>query len=110
MKRKKKLKPKKARQAKSSVPPLRKGPARAKSAAKSTGSRAKPRRAKQSQATRASFIDLLVAASAEALHLPADPEWLAGIKFNLQLILKHAALVDEFPLPDDAEPAPVFNA
>ena len=33
-----------------------------------------------------------------------------GLNFNLQLVLRHATLVDEFPLPDDAEPAPVFHA
>jgi len=55
-------------------------------------------------------LDSLVAASARALALPLDPSWESGVKFNLQLILRHAALVDEFPLPDDAEPAPVFHA
>jgi len=55
-------------------------------------------------------IDALVAASAKALGLALDPSWLAGVKFNLQLILRHAALVDEFPLPDDIEPGPVFHA
>ena len=49
-------------------------------------------------------------ASAQALGLTLDPAWQAGVKFNLQLILRHAALVDEFALPDDAEPAPVFHA
>ncbi len=55
-------------------------------------------------------MDSLVAASAQALGLKLDPAWKPGVKFNLQLILRHAALVDEFPLPDDAEPAPVFHA
>ncbi len=55
-------------------------------------------------------LDLLVAASAQALGLTLDPSWQAGVKFNLQLILRHAALVDEFSLPDDAEPAAVFHA
>jgi hypothetical protein len=55
-------------------------------------------------------VDVLVAASAQALGLTLDPSWHAGVKFNLQLILRHAALVDEFALPDDAEPAPVFHA
>jgi hypothetical protein len=52
----------------------------------------------------------LVAASAQALGLAIEPAWEANISFNLHLILRHAALVDEFPLPDDAEPAPVFQA
>jgi hypothetical protein len=55
-------------------------------------------------------IDMLVAASAQALALPIDPAWHTGVKLNLQLILTHAALVDEFSLPDETEPAPVFRA
>jgi len=39
-----------------------------------------------------------------------NPAWRKGIAFNLRLILRHAKLVDEFPLPDHIEPAPVFYA
>jgi len=52
----------------------------------------------------------LVAAAARALRLPMNSAWESGVIFNIQLILRHAALVDEFPLPDEAEPAPVFRA
>jgi hypothetical protein len=55
-------------------------------------------------------VSEMVAASAAALGLKVDPAWEANVAFNLQLILRHAALVDEFALPDDAEPAPVFCA
>ena len=55
-------------------------------------------------------IDAFVTASAQALGLALDPAWHASIAFNLRLILRHATLVDEFALPDDAEPAPVFHA
>jgi Protein of unknown function (DUF4089) len=55
-------------------------------------------------------VDALVVASAQALGLTLDPSWQAGVTFNLQLVLRHAALVDEFALPDDTEPAPVFQA
>jgi hypothetical protein len=55
-------------------------------------------------------IDTLIAASALALRLPIDPAWHAAVRANLQLLLKHAALVDEFSLADDTEPAPVFRA
>ncbi len=55
-------------------------------------------------------IDSLVIANAQVLDLTLDPSWEAGAKFNLQLILRHGALVDEFPLPDDAEPAAIFHA
>ncbi len=54
--------------------------------------------------------DAFVAAAAQALGLALDPAWHASIKFNLQLILHHAARVEEFTLPDDTEPAPVFRA
>ena len=54
--------------------------------------------------------DALLAASAAALALPLDPAWHGGIRFNLRLIFTHAALVDEFPLADETEPAPVFHA
>jgi 1-carboxybiuret hydrolase subunit AtzG-like protein len=53
-------------------------------------------------------LDVLVTAA--ALALPLDPAWHDGVKFNLQLVLRMAAHVDAFPLPDSAEPAPVFHA
>lgn len=55
-------------------------------------------------------IEFMVVANAQALSLKLDPSWKAGVTFNLHLILHHAALVDEFPLPDDAEPAAIFHA
>lgn len=55
-------------------------------------------------------LDALIAAGAQTLGLALDPAWTAAVKFNFELILRHAALVDEFPLPDDTEPAPVFHA
>jgi hypothetical protein len=55
-------------------------------------------------------LDALITATAQELKLPLEPAWRPGVKFNLNLILRIAALVDEFPLPDDAEPAPVFHA
>jgi hypothetical protein len=55
-------------------------------------------------------IAALVAASAQALALPLERAWHVGVKFNLQLLLTHAARVDEFLLPDETEPAPVFRA
>jgi 1-carboxybiuret hydrolase subunit AtzG-like len=81
------------------------------------GRKAKPARAKRPPPTRAAVkarrkdsIDALVTANAHALGLALDPTWHDSIAFNLRLILRHAALVDEFALPDDAEPAPVFHA
>ena len=55
-------------------------------------------------------LDAYIEAAARALSLPIEPEWKPAVRANLQATLKHAALVDEFPLPDEAEPAPVFKA
>jgi len=52
----------------------------------------------------------MVAASARALGLTLDPAWHRSVAFNLRLILRFGALVDEFALPDDTEPASVFHA
>ena len=62
------------------------------------------------KAKREDSIGALVAANAQALGMTLDPAWHESIAFNLRLILRHAALVDEFALPDGAEPAPVFHA
>jgi len=71
----------------------------------------RPRPARAAAKTKpANSGDALVAASAQALGLTLDPAWHDGIAFNLGLILRLAALVDEFALPDEAEPAPVFHA
>jgi Protein of unknown function (DUF4089) len=81
------------------------------------GRKAKSVRAKRSyparttaKAKREDSIDALVRANALALGVTLDPAWHGSVAFNLRLILRHAALVDEFVLPDDAEPAPVFHA
>jgi 1-carboxybiuret hydrolase subunit AtzG-like len=55
-------------------------------------------------------LDAFIDAAVQALQLPLEPEWKPAVKTNLDVTLKHAATVAEFPLPDDAEPAPVFRA
>jgi hypothetical protein len=60
--------------------------------------------------TPSDLLDLLIAGGAQALRLTVDPAWHDSVKFNLGLILRLAALFDTFPLPDDAEPGPVFHA
>jgi hypothetical protein len=55
-------------------------------------------------------LDDFIAAAAAALDLPLDPAWKPAVKANLEVTLKHAALVMDFALPDEAEPAPVFKA
>jgi hypothetical protein len=81
------------------------------------GRKAKSARVKHPRPARATAktkredsIEALVRSNAQALGLALDPAWHDSIAFNLRLILRHAALVDEFALPDEAEPAPVFHA
>lgn len=53
-----------------------------------------------------SYIDALAA----ALGLPIEPAWKPAVQANLEVSLKLARMVDEFPLPDETEPASVFRA
>jgi len=55
-------------------------------------------------------LDDFIDAAARALDLPLEPAWRPAVKANLLVTLRQAALVSEFILPDDAEPAPVFRA
>lgn len=41
--------------------------------------------------------------------LTLDAAWRSGVIDHLTAVLRAAALVAEFPLPDDVEPAPVFR-
>jgi Protein of unknown function (DUF4089) len=81
--------------------------ATAKRAAKSSR-RSRPQAAAKTKTP--DTIDALVAVNAKALGLTIAPAWHHGVAFNLRLILQLGALVDDFRLPDDAEPAPVFHA
>jgi 1-carboxybiuret hydrolase subunit AtzG-like protein len=73
--------------------------------ARRTGTSARSPRTRKADA-----VETLIIAAGEALALPIEASWRAGVTFNLQLLLKHAALIGEFPLADEAEPAPVFRA
>jgi hypothetical protein len=55
-------------------------------------------------------LDDYVDAAAKALALPIDPAWKPAVRANLEVSLRIARLVDEFPLPDETEPASVFAA
>jgi Protein of unknown function (DUF4089) len=59
--------------------------------------------------TRDAALDCFVAAAAAALELPLQAEWKPAIKAHLHVIWGLAALVAEFDLPDELEPAPVFE-
>ena len=55
-------------------------------------------------------LDNYIDAAATALALPVDNAWKPAVRANLEVSLKLARLVDEFPLPDETEPASVFAA
>lgn len=55
-------------------------------------------------------LDDIIEASAAALAIPIDPAWLPAIRMNLEVAIRLAQAFDKFPLPDEAEPAPVFEA
>jgi hypothetical protein len=86
--------------------------------AKSRRPRSKPKTARrrssakraQAPSRTASPLADLVTAAAAALALPLKPEWVSAVTANLEVNLRMAALVAEFPLPDESEPAPVFTA
>lgn len=51
-----------------------------------------------------------IRSSAAMLGLPIEAGWMPSIRANVDVTFRLAKLVDEFPLPDEAEPAPVFEA
>jgi len=55
-------------------------------------------------------LDNYLDASAMVLGLTIAPEWRAAVRANLAVTFRLGAVVDEFDLPDEAEPAPVFTA
>lgn len=55
-------------------------------------------------------LDDFIALGARALGLKIDKAWMSAVRSHLQVTLRHGAAVAAFPLPDHAEPAPVFKA
>ena len=55
-------------------------------------------------------LDQLIDAGAAALGVPIEAEWKPAIKGNLAVTMRLANMVAEFQLPDEAEPAPIFEA
>jgi len=55
-------------------------------------------------------LDAFIDASAALLGLTVQPDWRAPVRANLAVTLRMGALVMDLPLPDEAEPAPVFRA
>jgi hypothetical protein len=53
-------------------------------------------------------LDNYIDAVASALALPIDDAWKPSVRANLEVTLKMAAMVDQFPLPDETEPASIY--
>jgi hypothetical protein len=58
----------------------------------------------------ADTLDDYIDAVAKALGLRIEEAWRPAIRANLDVSLRMARLVDEFPLPDETEAASVFTA
>jgi len=83
---------------------------RTKSPTKNRANAKRPRAAAKPRAKSAPSLDAFIDAAARALDLPVAPDWKPAVKTNLEVTLRLAALFADFPLPDDAEPAPIFVA
>jgi Protein of unknown function (DUF4089) len=82
---------------------------KAKTSRRPARTRAESTRARSKAAGR-DPLDAFVDASAHALDLEIEPAWKSAVKTNLATTFALAALFADFPLPDDAEPAPIFSA
>jgi Protein of unknown function (DUF4089) len=54
----------------------------------------------------ATFIDAVSA----LLGLEIEEAWKPAVRANLEVTMRLAKLVDEFPLPDEIEPAEIYEA
>jgi hypothetical protein len=55
-------------------------------------------------------LDDYIRAAAMALGIPLEDAWMPSIRANLAVSLRLANIVADFELPDESEPAPVFEA
>ena len=58
----------------------------------------------------ADSLDDYIDSAAKALGLRVEEAWRPAVRANLEVSLRLARLVDEFALPDETEPAPIFTA
>jgi hypothetical protein len=68
------------------------------------------KRAKPAKKAKPHPLDPFIAAGAGALELKIDKAWLPAVRSHLEVTLRHGALVASFSLPDETDPAPVFEA
>ena len=69
-----------------------------------------PKRRKAAPRALPDPLDDFITAGARALDLAIDKSWMTAVREHLRVTLAHGAKVAGCPLPDDAEPAPVFKA
>ncbi|MET0219256.1 MAG: DUF4089 domain-containing protein [Tardiphaga sp.] len=55
-------------------------------------------------------LDDYIDAVAKALALPIEDAWRPAVRANVEVTLRMARMVDEFPLPDETEPAGIYAA
>ena len=60
--------------------------------------------------TKTSSLDAFIDAASAVLGLTIADAWRPAVAANLRVTIEHAAAVEAFALPDDAEPAPIFKA
>ncbi|MBR0794469.1 DUF4089 domain-containing protein [Bradyrhizobium jicamae] len=58
----------------------------------------------------ADHLDDYIDAVARVMALPVEDAWRPAVRANLEVSLRLARLVDEFPLPDETEPAAIYSA
>jgi hypothetical protein len=54
-------------------------------------------------------LDDYIDSVAKALGLRVEEDWRPAVRANLEVSLRLGRLVDEFALPDETEPAPIFT-
>ena len=55
-------------------------------------------------------LDNYIDAVTTALALPVEEAWRPAVRANLDVSLRLGRMVDEFALPDETKPAPIFTA
>lgn len=59
---------------------------------------------------RSGGLDDYIDAVAAALGLQIDPGWKPAVRANLEVTLRLARVVDDFALPDETEPAEIYES
>jgi Protein of unknown function (DUF4089) len=55
-------------------------------------------------------LDDYIDAVSSAMGLTIEPAWKPSVRANLDVTLKMARLIEEFPLLDEIEPASIYEA